>query len=218
MSSAQSVLVLSTDFLYTEGAKAYFNNSSNYDSIEIAHEFVDFERYTKSLDPKLIIVDLSSDIFKIEKVIAFVGFTTQSKILLMGGVLSESEFKQLRQWGVHAICLKSSKKEELDNCIAALEKDEFYLGKDVVQKKEGGNLENDIFTRLNVSEREKEIIKLIAEGFINKEIADQLFLSTHTVNTHRKNIMQKLNINNTAGIVLFAVQQKIVTPSEFLFH
>ena len=70
---------------------------------------------------------------------------------------------------------------------------------------------------MNISEREIEIIKLIAEGCINKEIADRLFLSNHTINTHRKNIMQKLGINNTSGIVLFAVKEGIVSANDFLF-
>lgn len=70
---------------------------------------------------------------------------------------------------------------------------------------------------LNISERETEIIKLIAEGYTNKQIAEILFISGHTVTTHRKNIMQKLGINNTAGIVLFAVKEKIIVPNKFLF-
>lgn len=70
---------------------------------------------------------------------------------------------------------------------------------------------------LNISEREVEIIKLIAEGFINKEIADKLFLSTHTVNTHRKNIMAKLGVSNATGIVIFAVKEKLISPKDFLF-
>jgi DNA-binding NarL/FixJ family response regulator len=68
-----------------------------------------------------------------------------------------------------------------------------------------------------ISERESEIIKLIAEGYTNIEIADRLFLSPHTVNTHRKNIMQKLGVNNTAAIVMYAVKTKLVSPNKFLF-
>ena len=70
---------------------------------------------------------------------------------------------------------------------------------------------------MNISDREIEIITLIAEGFSNKEVADKLFLSTHTVTTHRKNIMNKLGVNNTAGLVLFAVRENLVSPNHFLF-
>ena len=59
--------------------------------------------------------------------------------------------------------------------------------------------------------------KLIAEGLTNIHIAESLFLSTHTINTHRKNIMNKLGVNNTAGLVLFAVRENLVSPNHFLF-
>lgn len=68
-----------------------------------------------------------------------------------------------------------------------------------------------------ISERELEVIKFIAEGYTNNEIAERLFLSPHTVNTHRKNIMQKLGVNNTAAIVMYAVKAQLVSPNKFLF-
>ncbi|MGZ3933249.1 MAG: response regulator transcription factor, partial [Bacteroidia bacterium] len=70
---------------------------------------------------------------------------------------------------------------------------------------------------VTVTEREIEIVKLIAEGYSNKQIADKLVLSTHTVNTHRKNIMNKLAVNNTAGIVMFAVKNNLLETNHFLF-
>ena len=61
------------------------------------------------------------------------------------------------------------------------------------------------------------IIKLIAEGQTNAQIAELLFLSNHTINTHRKNIMSKLGVKNTAGIVMYAVKTQLVSPNKFLF-
>ena len=68
-----------------------------------------------------------------------------------------------------------------------------------------------------LSERENEIITLIAEGQTNDQIAEMIFLSRHTVNTHRKNIMAKLGVKNTAGIVMYAVKTGLVSPNRFLF-
>ena len=68
-----------------------------------------------------------------------------------------------------------------------------------------------------ISEREVEIIALIAEGYTNGQIAAKLFISNHTVNTHRKNIMKKLGVNNTAGIVMYAAKTNLVNPNKFLF-
>jgi len=62
------------------------------------------------------------------------------------------------------------------------------------------------------------VLCLIAEGLTNSVIAEKLFLSSHTVTTHRKNIMFKLGVNNTAGIVMYAVKSGIVSPNKFLFQ
>jgi len=70
---------------------------------------------------------------------------------------------------------------------------------------------------VTLSERELEIITLIAEGLTNNQIADGLCLSNHTINTHRKNIMAKLGVKNTAGIVMYAVKTNLVSPNKFLF-
>jgi DNA-binding NarL/FixJ family response regulator len=68
-----------------------------------------------------------------------------------------------------------------------------------------------------VTDREIDIIRSIAEGLSNKLIADKLSLSTHTVNTHRKNIMHKLGVNNTAGVVMFAVKNGLL-ETNFNLH
>ncbi|MDG1035713.1 MAG: response regulator transcription factor [Crocinitomicaceae bacterium] len=68
-----------------------------------------------------------------------------------------------------------------------------------------------------ISKREGEIITFIAEGYTNTQIAEKLFLSAHTINTHRKNIMSKLGVKNTAGIVMYAVKSNLISPNKFLF-
>ena len=73
------------------------------------------------------------------------------------------------------------------------------------------------FDTISLSSRELEIIKFIAEGYTNSQIAAVLYLSNHTINTHRKNIMKKLNVNNTAGIVMYAVKTELVSPNQFSF-
>ena len=65
-------------------------------------------------------------------------------------------------------------------------------------------------TTTNISPREKEIIKLIADQYTTNEIAEKLFLSTHTIESHRKNILLKLGLKNTAGLVKYAIQKGII--------
>jgi DNA-binding NarL/FixJ family response regulator len=62
-----------------------------------------------------------------------------------------------------------------------------------------------------LTDREKEVLQLLAEGKSNKEVAALLNLSPYTVETHRNNMMQKLNLHNTAEIVLYAVRKKVIS-------
>ena len=89
-------------------------------------------------------------------------------------------------------------------------------------RKENINPKNISFKSLDpnpvsLSDRELQIIRFIAEGYTNSQIAAIVYLSNHTVNTHRKNIMKKLGVNNTAGIVMYAVNEQMVTPNQFSF-
>ena len=65
-----------------------------------------------------------------------------------------------------------------------------------------------------ISNREKEIIGLVAKGLSNKEIANRLFLSVHTVTTHRRNIASKLQIHSAAGLTIYAILHNIIDISE----
>jgi DNA-binding NarL/FixJ family response regulator len=65
-----------------------------------------------------------------------------------------------------------------------------------------------------ISDREKEVLRLVAIGLTNKEIADKLFISSHTVITHRKNITAKLGIKTIAGLTMYALINHIIVPEE----
>ncbi|HQO48664.1 MAG TPA: LuxR C-terminal-related transcriptional regulator, partial [Paludibacteraceae bacterium] len=78
-------------------------------------------------------------------------------------------------------------------------------GKQLKNEASGNNNSIDV-----LSDREKDILKCVARGMSNKEIADKLFLSIHTVTTHRRNITSKLQIYSTAGLTIYAIINKLV--------
>jgi DNA-binding NarL/FixJ family response regulator len=67
---------------------------------------------------------------------------------------------------------------------------------------------------IDLTEREKTIVRLVSLGFTNKQIAGQLFLSAHTVITHRKNISSKLGIKSVSGLTVYAIVNNIITIEE----
>ncbi|MEO8068228.1 MAG: response regulator transcription factor [Flavobacteriales bacterium] len=114
--------------------------------------------------------------------------------------------------------------EIVDAVLSTADGGKFFCGEIVkTMGREGVLVETITEDSLNcgpimLSEREVEIILLIAEGQSYTRIADRLNLSPNTVNTHRRNIMGKVGVNSTAALVMYAVKQGIVSPNKFLFN
>lgn len=111
-----------------------------------------------------------------------------------------------------------------DAVVSTAEGNRFFCGKVLESlRRAGHDAERFIAEPLTcapvtLSERECEIIGLIAEGKSYTRIAEQLHLSAHTITTHRRNIMQKLGVNSTAAVVLYAVRNGLASPNHFLFN
>jgi DNA-binding NarL/FixJ family response regulator len=126
--------------------------------------------------------------------------------------------------GVMSYIKKDCDLQEISDAVLETAKgNKFFCGK-ILETINKANLDVDdidygVLTcdPVMMSERENEIIVLIADGYTNDQIAEMLFLSKHTVNTHRKNILFKLGVKNTAGIVMYAVKTQLVSPNKFLF-
>jgi DNA-binding NarL/FixJ family response regulator len=111
--------------------------------------------------------------------------------------------------GASGYILKNSSREELIKAIHAVYEGDIFFGGEVgqalaaYQKSSKGELPV-------LTPREKEILELIAEGYTNPQIAEKIFLSPFTVDSHRKNLLAKLNVKNTASLIKLAVENKLI--------
>jgi DNA-binding NarL/FixJ family response regulator len=124
----------------------------------------------------------------------------------------EETIKAALQAGVHGFVLKSDVAQDLPSAISALERGGVFFTKPV------GKMLLDDFRAQRRDERpldgltprERQIVQLVAEGYCNKELATLLGLTGKTVETHRSNIMRKLDVHNVAELVLYAVRHHII--------
>lgn len=122
--------------------------------------------------------------------------------------------KQLINAGVDGYMLKNCDQNELVNAIKLVASGKKYFSSEVtisLMDRSPQNKSMDIAVLSSLTERELEIMKLIAEGFSNKEIGEKLFISHRTVDTHRTNLMKKIDVKNIAGIIRFAIKNGIVS-------
>lgn len=132
----------------------------------------------------------------------------ETKIMILSMYGDENFMNEFIRMGVMAYVLKNAGKHELLEAIEHVIKGELYISKDLRSKQEV--IEDDFVKSLSLTKREKEIISLLAREKSSQEIADALFISIYTVNTHRKNILHKLGIKNTAGLVKFASDNQLL--------
>ncbi len=220
------VLIADKNYLSRVGAELLISSLKGYELLPSA--ITDFDDLTKKIStfsPDILILDFfsfnlsSADIKLLSRKIK------NLKVLAITEALSKNEINNALNSGVNSYLLKECDREEIiEAIVATLNNERFLCGKvssvltsapEVAESK--ALIKTYSCEGFNVTEREIEIIKYIAEGLSNKQIADKLNLSTHTVNTHRKNIMNKLDVNNTAGIVMYAVKNQLLETNHFLF-
>jgi DNA-binding NarL/FixJ family response regulator len=117
--------------------------------------------------------------------------------------------KKMMENGASGYILKNSSKDELFKAIEAVHSGAIFFSGEVGQALQ--EYQKSSRTELPVlSNREKEILYLIAEGYTNPQIAEKIFLSQFTVNSHRKNLLAKLDVKNTATLIKFAVEHNLI--------
>ncbi|MFB6257351.1 MAG: response regulator transcription factor [Flavobacteriales bacterium] len=175
-------------------------------------------------DPDVVLIDHCSDGFAIDTVPKVLEKFPYTRFVAITPDRSGVAIHSALRSGIMSYIKKDCSIEEIRNAIIdTANGQKFFCGKILEAISEVG-LDLDRIERehldceaVSLSERESEIIKLIAEGHTNHRIAEKLFISDHTVTTHRKNIMKKLGVRNTAGIVLYAVKMELVSPNRFYF-
>jgi two-component system, NarL family, nitrate/nitrite response regulator NarL len=129
------------------------------------------------------------------------------KIIAMSTFKERSYISQMIQNGAAGYLLKSASKEEIEEAILSVYEGKLYMSLDI-------NLSSNEKQEINnipvLSSREKEVLQLIANGMTNPQIAETLFISLHTVDSHRKNLLTKFGINNTASLIKLASRYALV--------
>lgn len=184
---------------------------------ELLNQIHDFE-------VNLVLIDYTSHGFDIDIIPKVLSQNKDIRILAITPEQSAQTLVNALRSGVQSYVKKDCDLGEIIDAVQDTGKGKkFFCGQilETIQRAsiDINDIDFDSFTcePVVLSEREQEIIILIAEGLTNAQIAEQLFLSNHTINTHRKNIMGKLGVKNTAGIVMYAVKTNLVSPNKFLF-
>lgn len=137
------------------------------------------------------------------------------KVLILSMHLNEEYISGALKAGALGYLAKNTTRDELITAIRTVAGGNKYLGKEVSEVITSGYIQrikvDDVLEKELLSKREVEILKLIAEGFGNKEISDRLFISIRTVESHKNHIMQKLGFRSVVEMVRYAIKTGLIS-------
>lgn len=196
------IIVVDDHPMVIEGMKAMLNQIRYVELCATASNAYEAMEKVKENQPDLVITDINMpEISGVELTSKLKKEFPNLKIIGMSTFNERSYIAQMIQNGADGFLVKSASKEEIETAISSVVDGKMHLSSDAgMSTSEQKELKN----QPTLTSREKEILTLISEGFTNPQIAEKLFISLYTVETHRKNLLSKFNTNNTASLIKIA--------------
>ena len=206
------VLLVDDHQIIIDGLKSLLKNSDEIIVVAEANNGREALRVLDILEIDVILMDIDMPVMNGINTLKEIGKQSFGvKVIILSMHNEAGMIKSLIELGANGYLLKSCPQDELIGAIKKVAAGQSYFSTDVTLAllnpagTSNPEKKNELLT-----DRETEILKLIAAGFSNKDIGDQLFISHRTVDTHRTNLMKKLDVNNIAGLISYAIKNGIV--------
>lgn len=211
------IVIAEDQKILREGLRSLLDSKPEFEVIGEAEDGLEAIRLVRDTTPDLILLDLSmprldglSAMRDIKKL------CPETKILALTVHTDEEYVLEAFRAGTDGYCLKDAGRAELKMAIESVLSGKPYFSPGISEKVLEGYLEGRKTLKTTsswetITRREREVLKLIGEAYTNKEIADFLCISVKTVEKHRSNIMEKLDLHNTAALTAYAIEKGLVT-------
>ncbi len=206
------------------GLRSILSDATRVELVGVARDAIAMQAMIVRHRPHVVLLDHTAEGFGAQAIRDGIRRAKSTRFVAITPDPSTAALMAAVRAGVTSYIRKDCDVQEIiDAVVRTADGEKFFCGKvlDVLRK---ANFDVDRFMTeplscapVALSERECQVVTLIAEGKSYTRIADELNLSSHTVIAHRRNIMQKLGVNNTAAVVLYAVKNGFISPNKFLF-
>ncbi|MBT2562439.1 response regulator transcription factor [Pedobacter sp. ISL-64] len=207
-----TIMIADDHKLFAEGLSAILSEQSNFKVIGMAANGKEILHLLNHQLPDVLILDLNMPVLDGEIASEKVSQLFPSvKIMVLSMYYTTKLSAKLEGIGVKAFIQKDTDADTLFKIITGIQQGEKYFQKIKSDSPASSPFnDGDHFQKShNLTAREMEILKLISDDYTSQQIAQKLFIALNTVDTHRKNMAQKLNITGKAGLLKFAIENKL---------
>jgi two-component system nitrate/nitrite response regulator NarL len=202
------LLIVDDQSIFLDGLEALLTQDPELHIVGRANNGVEAVRKARELVPHVVLMDISMpEMDGIDATRAMIKANKNVRVLVLSMYNNRDFVNELLDAGAHGYLLKNTGKEELREAIRTVAEGGRYLARAVEPLVGHSGDGNTVEPHASLTKREKEIIQMVVQEMTTQEIAERLSLSAQTVDTHRKNIMHKLNVRNTAGLVKYALER-----------
>lgn len=202
-----NVLLADDHKILREGLKNVIESFSTFRVIGEANDGREAVNLANKLHPDVVIMDVSMPgLNGVEATRQIISKHPDIRIIALSMHANKQLILSILKAGAYGYLLKDCASGELINAIKTVVANKKYVGKNISDITGGGMMNIFSDEEIKLSGREREILQLIAEGHSSKEIADILFLSSKTVDAHRKNIMDKLDLHSIPELTKYALK------------
>ncbi len=217
MAASKKIIIAEDHRLFREGLKALLADNQGFEIVCEASDGLEAIRCARKHKADLILLDLSMP--KMGGISAIKEIKRQFpdlKILVLTIHQSDQYVLETFEAGANGYCLKDAGRNELRMAIDSVLAGKTYLSPEISEQVMEGFIEGRKKMKTEttwdtITQREREVLKLLAEGYQNKEIAELLHISVKTVEKHRANLMGKLDLHNAATLTAYAIEKGLVT-------
>ena len=214
MSEKINTLIVDDHKMFRDGIRALLEKESNINVMADAETLDDILNLLNKNRVDVILMDIDLGTYSgIEATAKIKKQFPNVNVLAISMHGEHNYIIKMIEAGATGYMLKNAGKEEMLNAIKSVAKGDSYFSKEVsaqiFEHLKDRAVSKDA-EKVMLTNRETEILKLIAQEYSNPEIADMLFISIRTVDTHRRNLIEKLGVKNTAGLVRYALKNGLV--------
>ncbi len=203
----KSFFIIDHQFLTRSGTRSILEQMEEYTCVgESEGSITEWKREVLQLMPDLLVIDYIETDNSQEFIDQLEQLSQFMKVLIISSDTNIKRINQSINSGISGFLSKSCNEFEIREAIKKITQGQRYFCNRILDLIMGGGQKDSISM---LSEREQEVLGLIVKGHTTKRIADQLHLSVHTINSHRKNMLKKLGFKSPAQLISFAVNQGV---------
>lgn len=209
------IFIVEDHAMFREGLKYVLQTIPKYEIVGEAESGSVFLNSLKGIIPDVVLMDIDMPGMNgIDATRIAIQKYPDMKILSLSMHGDYDHYQKMIEAGAKGFVLKNAGINQLTSAIDDIYKGKVYFSQEllmnIIHSKETVSNDANMIDKLEISEREVEVLQLICKGFSNKEIADKLFISVKTVEGHKSKLMLKTDSKNTVSLVLFALRSKLI--------